>query len=184
MPRKAKISREEVLEAALRLVDAQGLAALSMRKLAEEVGVEAMSLYRHFPNKAAILDGLHETVLGQMPKPPASDDWKEDVRGLAKSFRGVLGQHPEVLPLFISRPAVTENSLSYLEAALQTLRQPFPDLALRLQVFQSLFAYVLGYQMMLHSPGEPVAVAYDQLDPERFPESSRLIPVLYEHDVD
>ncbi|MEM9491478.1 MAG: TetR family transcriptional regulator, partial [Myxococcota bacterium] len=65
MPRPPKISREQVLRAALEVVDAEGLGALSMRRIGQQLDVEAMALYRHVPNKEAVLDGVHEAVLEQ-----------------------------------------------------------------------------------------------------------------------
>jgi AcrR family transcriptional regulator len=101
----AGLSRERVCREALALVDAEGLEALSMRRLGARLGVEAMSLYRHVRNKADLLDALHAAVLGDL-KPEGGDarDWRELLGGLARALRTTLLQHPHVLPLFTTRP--------------------------------------------------------------------------------
>jgi TetR/AcrR family transcriptional regulator, tetracycline repressor protein len=105
VPAPAGLSRERVCGEALALVDAEGLEALSMRRLGARLGVEAMSLYRHVRNKADLLDALHAAVLGDL-KPEGGDarDWRELLGGLARALRTTLLQHPHVLPLFTTRP--------------------------------------------------------------------------------
>ncbi|MEM7675093.1 MAG: TetR/AcrR family transcriptional regulator C-terminal domain-containing protein [Myxococcota bacterium] len=175
MPRRPKTSREEVLATALQLVDERGLDALSMRKLADEVGVEAMSLYRHVPNKTAILDGVHEAVLKKMDVPQRTGHWRADTKALANSFRRVLAAHPNTLPLFISRPAVTPGSLHYVELGLEILEGPVPDLKDRIHAFQAIFAFVLGHASLIYAahPSSNTPVDYASLPGDRFPNLSK-----------
>ena len=101
------VSRDLVLDAAVALVDSDGLDRLSMRKLAAALGVEAMTFYHYLPNKAALLDGLVEWVLEHTTTVPAADGlpWDETLRRYAETLRTTLLGHPGVLPLFFSRPS-------------------------------------------------------------------------------
>jgi AcrR family transcriptional regulator len=102
--RSSRLDRSAVLEAALALVDREGLDGLTMRRLAAEVGVEAMALYRHADSKEGLLDGLVETVLGKLQIDPDAEDWRAQLHGLASDFRQVTLSHPNVLPLIVARP--------------------------------------------------------------------------------
>src|SRR5258706_5684902 len=109
---RVALSRERVLEAALQIVDREGLEAISMRRLGDALGVEAMSLYNHVPNKAAVLDGVFERVLAELPVlKPGRKSWRAVLKAQALALRDVLAAHPNALPLFATRPAVTEASL-------------------------------------------------------------------------
>ena len=81
------MSRRRVLEEALRFADREGLEALTMRKLGAELGVEAMSLYNHVPNKGALLDGMVEVLLGELEIPLRNQDWEERIREGYRAFR-------------------------------------------------------------------------------------------------
>src|SRR5687768_11190767 len=93
MPR-IPLSRERVLQAAITLADARGIEALSMRKLAQELGVEAMSLYHHVARKDDILNGIVEVVLEEIELPATGAEWKETIRRSAISAHGVFLRHP------------------------------------------------------------------------------------------
>ncbi|MEV5570794.1 TetR/AcrR family transcriptional regulator C-terminal domain-containing protein [Spirillospora sp. NPDC052269] len=120
MGKPVGLTRERVLDAALALVDRDGPAKLSMRRLGSELGVEAMTLYHYVPNKDALLDGLVERVIsGARPRPvPGSLDWIAD---FARSLRRELLAHPRVVPLLASRPMNTPGGLDMLEEALAAL---------------------------------------------------------------
>src|SRR6476646_1173414 len=97
-PKKAKqrepLTRERALQVAMALADEKGLEALTMRALAQELGVEAMSLYHHVPNKSDILDGMVDLVFAQIELPKGSGDWKGEMRKRAHSARAALNRHP------------------------------------------------------------------------------------------
>lgn len=168
MPRKAKISRDAVLAVALRLADDEGLPSLSMRKIGEALGVEAMSLYNHVPNKAAVLDGVHEAVLAEMSPVAETGDWKVDGRNLALAFWEALTRHPNVLVLFATRPAITLGSLDYLERGLRILAPAFPDMADRIYAFQTMVTFVVGHAMASAADPE-LGIDYGQLSTTQFP---------------
>lgn len=179
MARKRKITRDTMLAAALGIVDREGLGALSMRRLGEELGVEAMSLYRHVANKAALLDGVHEAVLAGVAQPRRTDDWVEDCRWLARSFRRTLRAHPNTLPLFATRPAVVIlGSLEHLEAALDRLAEPFPEMKRRVHALQVLVTYVVGNTMQFAMEVNASAPDYRALPRDRFPILSSVGPTL------
>jgi len=106
MPRtstRSPLTRERVLRTALAMVDKGGLEALSMRKLAAELGVEAMSLYNHVANKEDLIDGMIDLVFGEIELPPSDGDWKTAMRRRAISLRDVLLRHRWAIGLMESR---------------------------------------------------------------------------------
>ncbi|MEV7477799.1 TetR/AcrR family transcriptional regulator C-terminal domain-containing protein [Streptomyces halstedii] len=142
----AGLSRDAILEAAVRLVDRQGLAALSMRQLGAELGVEAMALYHHIPNKSALLDGMVERVVAEA-SPPDFDgsSWSEGLRDYARSLLRALEAHPDLVPLFMSRPAMTPRNLRAMEAMLGALCAAGFEPRRALDVVYSLTGFVLGH---------------------------------------
>jgi AcrR family transcriptional regulator len=98
---RAPLSRNRIVDAAMCYVDANCLDDLSMRRLGGELGVEAMSLYRYFPSKAALLDGVVCQALNvlELPAATGSEDWEQDVRAYARSFRQLARRHPRLMPL-------------------------------------------------------------------------------------
>src|SRR5215212_5375885 len=93
------LSRRRVLEEAVRFADREGLEALTMRKLGAELGVEAMSLYNHVPNKGALLDGMVEVLLGELEIWLGNRDWEGRSRGGYRAVRRVAHGHRHAFPL-------------------------------------------------------------------------------------
>ena len=174
MPRPPKLHTPDVLRAALLIVDHDGLEALSMRRLGQHLGVEAMSLYRHVSNKSAVLDGIHTLILDEMQLPPSVGDWEQDARSLCLAFRSVLRRHPKALPLFSTRPAVTKGSLRYVEHALGLLAEPFPDPSQRVFAFQALASLCVGQAFAHFAVAEVDPVDYAGLPARTFPALSKL----------
>ena len=106
-----RITRDVVLAAALELIDRDGVDGLSMRRLARVLGRDPMILYRHAPNKAALLDGVAETVLAQLKVDPADPDWAAQLRAVARGYRALALAHPNVVPLLVTRPLATPLGL-------------------------------------------------------------------------
>src|SRR5947209_12607310 len=104
--RRVPLSRERVLDAALRLVDQSGIESLSMRKLGQALGVEAMSLYNHVANKNDLLDGIVDLVLSEFELPSAEEDWEAAIRKCAISAHDALVRHPWACNLIMSSPSV------------------------------------------------------------------------------
>jgi TetR/AcrR family tetracycline transcriptional repressor len=145
--KRRPLDRRRILEAAVRFVDREGLEALSMRKLGAELGVEAMSLYNHVPNKSALLDGMVEVLLGELEVPPEDAGWEERVREAYRAFRRLALEHPNVFPLFIVRPPDTMDGIWLVEEFLKTLRGAGFDPDTALYAFRALSSYASGYAM-------------------------------------
>lgn len=120
-PRGAGLTREKVLRAALALADAQGLDALSFRRLASELGVTPMALYHYVDGRDALLDGIADLLLGELPAPPAGE-WREQLRAMARSFRSLLVAHPAIVPVFQTRPLLGPAGLRTANAVLGLFR--------------------------------------------------------------
>ena len=126
---RAGLTRAHILTTALALTDRDGLTALSMRRLAGELGVEAMTLYHYVPTKDALLDGLVETVFVDVDDPLGADGspWLTVMTRYADTLRRTLLHHPGVVSLVIARPAATPATLARVEEALALLtRDGFP----------------------------------------------------------
>jgi AcrR family transcriptional regulator len=117
------LSRERVLRAALALADDAGVESLSMRKLAKQLGVEAMSLYNHVKNKEDLLDGLVDLVFAEIEPPPPGAEWKGAMRRRAISTRDALKRHPWAIGLMEARSAPGPANLRLHEAVLRCLRE-------------------------------------------------------------
>ncbi|MGW6567518.1 TetR/AcrR family transcriptional regulator C-terminal domain-containing protein [Streptomyces sp. NPDC054975] len=166
---RAGLTRQAVLEAALRLVDQEGLKALSMRRLGAELGVEAMTLYHHVPNKAALLDGVIEQVVAEAVPPEfGAATWRADLSAYAHALVSALDAHPHAAPLLLSRPALTPRLLGTLEAVVAMLHGAGFSLARALDVLYSLTSFVVGHAAAQagHIDG---AGALTSLDPAAYP---------------
>ncbi len=127
---KEPLTRERILEAALSLADGEGIEALSMRRLAKELGVDPMAIYHHLPNKRALLSALIEEIFSEMRVPGSVEtgSWRERVRAWACAFRDVARAHPKLVPHLATYPeAATEATLESTEelyAALEAAGMP------------------------------------------------------------
>ncbi len=138
------LSRRRILEAAVELVDREGLRGLSMRRLGRDLGVEAMSLYNHVPNKEALLGGMVEVLIEEMQIPgESSAGWEEQVRGAFRSYLNIARAHPEVFQLFATRPLGTGEALRIFEV----LRGAGLDVVPALHAFRALSSYTIGYAL-------------------------------------
>src|ERR1022692_2190571 len=99
-----KVTRDVILAAALEIIDADGAGGLPMRRLTRALDRDPMILYRHAPNKAALLDGVAETVLAQPKVDSADPDWAAQLRAVARDYRRLALAHPHVVPLLVTRP--------------------------------------------------------------------------------
>ncbi|THV30011.1 TetR/AcrR family transcriptional regulator [Glycomyces paridis] len=169
---KAGLTRGAVLDGAVRLVDREGLGKLSMRRLGAEVDVEAMTLYNYFANKDALLDGLVEHLFSRATLALAdTGTWRERMRDYAHALRKTLVEHPNLVPLVVSRPAVTPESLRVMEDGLAVLREAGFPARTALDLVYSLNEYVIGH--MATAPREGTAPAQEDhfaaIDPDAFP---------------
>jgi AcrR family transcriptional regulator len=144
------LTRARVIEAALRVMDQEGLEAVSMRRVAREVGVEAMSLYHHVEDKEDLLDGICELVMAEFDFPERVDDWAENCRRGARAWRRLLQAHPAVMRLFAEQrgPVRSIDSMRPMEFALEILRGAGLSDRDTAQAFHAFGGYIQGFVMM------------------------------------
>jgi AcrR family transcriptional regulator len=142
-----KISRDRVLEAAIRIGDEDSLSALTMRRLASELGVGTMTLYSYFRNKNELLDGVADAILGSLALPSMNGrDIQSGVRLIGHSLRNMMREHPTVVRLFSSRTTRSERAM---QGSYEQVLQAFIDLGLEetlaVRAYGILLAYTLGF---------------------------------------
>jgi AcrR family transcriptional regulator len=147
MTTKAPLSRQRVLDAAVALADRDGVGALSMRRLAQELGVEAMSLYHHVAGKDAILDGIVDVVFGEIELPSGDGGWKAAMRRRAISARAALRRHPWATALMESRTTPGPANLRHHDAVLGVLRNAGFSVELAAHAYSLLDAYIYGFAL-------------------------------------
>src|SRR2546427_2200892 len=121
--RRGSLSRDQVLKAAVALADQSGIEALSMRKLGQALGVEAMSLYNHVANKDDVLDGLVDIVFSEVDLPCEGGDWRAAMRQRAISAREALARHRWAIGLMESRTHPGPSNLRHHDSVLRCLRE-------------------------------------------------------------
>jgi AcrR family transcriptional regulator len=144
------VTRERVIETALRIMDEEGLDAVSMRRVGHELGIEAMSLYNHVEDKEDILDGICERVMADFEFPEPADSWEETCRQGARAWRNLLKKHPDLIRLFASErgPVRSPESMRPMEFALRILREPGLSDRDTAQAFHAFGGYIQGFVMM------------------------------------
>jgi len=144
-------TRAMVLRGALDIIDRDGVDGLSMRRLGEAVGRDPMMIYRHVPNKAAVLDGVAEIVLEQLVVDTTDPDWAGQLRIVARNFRTLALAHPNVVPLLVTHPLATPlglrplGTLQPLEHILDLLTRAGFDGTDALHIYRALFGFLYGH---------------------------------------
>ena len=158
---RLSLSRERVLRAAVKVADERGIEALTMRRLAEELGAEAMSLYYHVTNKEDVLDGVVEViateinnVVGQIDLPAKGADWKKAVRQRILSARGVFLRHPWAPRVFETRTNTSPAVLQYHDALIGLMRDGGFSYDLIHHALHALGSRALGFTQELFDPGD------------------------------
>jgi AcrR family transcriptional regulator len=150
------LSRERVLEAALRLADEAGIEALSMRKLAEILGVKAMSLYNHVTNKDDLIDGIVDLVVSEIELPDLTVEWKTAMRQRSRSAHEVLLRHPWATMPIVSRVNVGPAMLRYVDATLGCLHAAGFSLEVADHAWNAIDSHIYGFTLQeLNFPFEP-----------------------------
>jgi AcrR family transcriptional regulator len=139
------LTKGRVLQAAVDVADREGLDALTMRRLGAELGVEAMSLYKHVANKEEILDGIVELVVGEIEIPSEGTEWKEAMRRRTVSAREVLSRHSWAIGLLEARGSRGPTARRYLDAILGNLRSAGFSIENAVHAFWVLDCYVYGH---------------------------------------
>jgi AcrR family transcriptional regulator len=168
-PRREPLTRQRIIEAALRIMDDEGLEAVTMRRIGRDLGVEAMSLYNHVQDKEDILNGVCEQVLAEF-RIPESEDWAEAARLGAREYRRLLLAHPNVITLLSEGkgPFTNPDALRAYEFALGIFRSVGLAEADSVKAFHTFGGYILGFVMMELGPmvGGPDDEAHDRAHEE------------------
>ncbi len=184
--RRLPLSRERVLRTAIKLADQGGLESLSMRKLGQELGVEAMALYYHFANKDEVLDGIVDLVFSEIDLPSTDVDWKTAMRQRALSLRDVLARHRWAIGMMESRRQPGPANLRHHDAVIGNLRAAGFDMEMVAHAYSLLDGYIYGFALTkMNLPfgrGDDVAeMAQDMLEPFPLDEFPNLVAFITEH---
>ena len=186
MPKSGEpLTRQQVLQAALRLIDQEGLEGFSMRKLGASLGVEAMSLYNHVESKRAVFDGVIELLIIHSPLPLSPNATpREELWAFAHAFRDVLRAHPRVLPLVATSPLRTSASLTMLNHLLETLHLTQISGVQSIYALQCLVGFIVGHTLLTTGtqavaglePGPNGPAVWQQFPADHYPRLHTLLP--------
>ena len=158
---RVPLSRERVLRAAIAIADEGGIESLTMRRLAEKLGAEAMSLYYHVANKEAVLDGVVDVILGEIDEvvstidgPSAEDDWRTAMRTRILAARGVLLRHPWAPGVIESRTTASPAAMRYFDGLLGLFREGGFSYDLAHHAMHALGSRALGFTQELFEPDD------------------------------
>lgn len=175
------LSRERILVTAMRLADKGGIESLSMRKVAQELGVKAMSLYNHVANKDDMLDGIVDLVVSEIEVPSLETDWKTAMRRRAISAHEVLLRHPWATMAIVSRLNVGPAMLRYVDATLGCLCEAGFSFEMADHAWNAIDNHIYGFTLQeLNFPldaaeyAEAAATFISHIPPEQYPYLNRL----------
>ncbi|RAY15834.1 TetR/AcrR family transcriptional regulator [Actinomadura craniellae] len=186
LPRPA-LTRARIVQAAVELIEREGTAALSMRRVAASLDVAVMSLYNHVPSKAALLEGVAEYVVAGMDlADDPAEDWRERARALARAFRKVARDYPRCMNVVLTHEIDSPIGLRPAERALGLAAAAGFGGDTAVRIMRALLAYALGAQMreigaakMLDGLPERT---FESVDPAEFPHVLAFAPALVRHD--
>ena len=160
-PTRQPLSRERVLRAAIALADDAGIESVTMRRLAQEVGAEAMSLYYHVANKDDLLSGIVDIVVGEFELPSPGSHWKAAIRRTAISAHDVLVRHPWAASLMLSGTGEIPARWRYMNAILGSLQEAGLSADVTDHAYHALDSHITGFTLW------QVQI---QIDPEKLPD--------------
>ncbi len=144
---RVPLNKDRVLRAALAIADSGGIGSLTIRSLAEELGVKPMAVYHHVTNKDEILDGLVDLVFAEIEQPSPEGEWRAEIRKRSSSAREVLGRHPWSIGLMESRKSPGPATLRHHDATIATLRAGGFSVAMTAHAYALLDAFVYGFAL-------------------------------------
>ena len=147
------LTRERVLEAGIRLADLEGIGTVTMRRVAQELGVEAMSLYHHVASKDDLMRGLVDVVIGEFELAQPGVGWKANLRRMAMSAHAGLVRHPWAAPLVLSHTDRSDARLRYMDSMLATLRRAGFSAGLTDQAYHVLDSHIIGFSLWVGGIG-------------------------------
>lgn len=161
---RVRLNRERVIAAAVVLADAGGLEALTMRRLGEDLNVEAMSIYNHVANKDDLINGMADEVFGEIDLPSHGDEWKTAIRKRSISFRDVLARHPWATTVRDSGANPGPATLRHHDRVIGTFRNGGFSVEKTAHAFSAVDSYIYGFAMQEKSlpfstPEETAAMA-------------------------
>jgi AcrR family transcriptional regulator len=177
-PDRVPLSRDRVLSGAIAVTDAGGLGSLTIRSLANELGVKPMSVYHYVANKDEILDGIVDLVFGEIDLPVVDGDWRAEMQRRANSARRVLSSHPWAIALLQSRINPGPATLRHHNAVIGTLRAAGFSVELTAHAFALIDSYVYGFALSeaalpIHGPESVADVAESMMQqlfsPDEYP---------------
>lgn len=155
--RRTPLNRERVLRTAVTLADADGIDEVTMRRLAQELGVVPMALYKHVANKEELLDGMVEIVVGEIAPPEAANAWKAAVRARILSARDAMLRHPWARRVLESRQTPTPTVLAYMDSMIAMFRDGGLSVDLTHHVMHAVGSRMFGFSQELYADnGTPV----------------------------
>ena len=183
---RSRLTRDQVLRAAIASADAGGLEALTMRTLAEMLGVAPMALYRHVANKDDLIDGMVDVVFSEIGVPSGSGDWKTSMRRRAIAIRDALSRHRWAVGLMESRRRPGPANLRHHDAVIGRLRAAGFDVAMAAHAYSALDSYIYGFALTkmnlpFETAEEAGAVSETMLQPFPVNEYPNLVEFLNEH---
>jgi AcrR family transcriptional regulator len=174
-PRVDGLTIERITAAALRIIDDEGLDALTMRRLADDLGAGAASLYRHVANRDELLVEILDHVLGEVGPPPATESWREGAEQMARELHQVLSQHAAVVQLLPGDPLLGPNALGRREVVLRYLLDHGFGEAEAVQVYAMVVSWILGHMVLSRGRHTgPRAAAFRMLPAAEYPTISDL----------
>jgi AcrR family transcriptional regulator len=156
------LTRQRVLQTAVEMADDCGIAGVTMRRLGQQLGVEAMSLYNHVADKDDLIDGMVDVVVGEVGLPAPWEDWRSAIRAWADTTRTVLMRHPWALWVIKSRRKAGPSTLCHHDAVIGCLREAGFSTQAAGQAFALLRSYTFGFA--LHAQSLPIDVTADAAD--------------------
>jgi AcrR family transcriptional regulator len=169
--RRLPLSRERVLRAAMAIADADGIEALTIRSLAQELGVKPMAIYYHVANKSEILDSIVDFVFAEIELPATDGDWRSEIVRRANSARRVLSRHHWAIGLMESRRSPGPATLRHHDAVIGTLRRAGFSVEMTAHAYALLDSYMYGFALQEAAlPFQGTSTAADVTEPimERF----------------
>jgi len=173
---RTALNRDRILQAGLTLADESGPEALTMRRLGEQLGFEAMSLYRYVANKNDLLDGMLDLVLAEWQLPDETTDWRESIRTSARSVHDALRRHPWSARLLMTGAHVRPARLQYMNRLLATLRRAGFEQADAYHVYHLLDGFIFGFTLWeiayttIPMDAEAVATLMQQIPWQEYPD--------------
>jgi AcrR family transcriptional regulator len=184
--RRTPLTRERVVQTAIRRADEGGIESLSMRKLGQELGVEAMALYHHFANKEDLIDSMIDLVFVGIELPPGGSDWRTAMRQRAIDVRDVLLRHRWAIGLMESRRRPGPANLRHHDTVIGSLRAGGFDIAMAAHAYSLLDSYIYGFALTkmnlpFETSDDVAEVAQSMLEPFPANEYPNMVEILTDH---